>query len=135
MCHFRVSKSKSKEAVPDKVLCRQQTREDDQEEKEEKGRYLSWKRMETDGNGSDDDLDLASSADLRSPTSRAPTVPGLGVPPTDCFRGGGLPGAGQQVVTSSDAGTIAALRPISCSPQSSTGAGKVSRRNSGNTKE
>ena len=48
MCHFRVSKSKSKEAVPDKVLCRQQTREDDQEEKEKKEDIClgnGWKRI------------------------------------------------------------------------------------------
>ena len=118
MCHFRVSKSNSKEAVPDKasrklfawsvnndpkgtiktqmvyekkpVLIAKSSaanRLERKTKKKKKARKISVLRSSPPanrggvGNGSDDDLDLASSADLRSPTRRAPTVPGLGVSP------------------------------------------------------
>ena len=120
MCHFRVSKSKSKNAVPDKatrqlfawsvhndpkgtiktqmvyekkpVLIAKSSaanRLERKTKKKKKARKISVLRSSPPanrggvGNGSDDDLDQASSADLRSPNrrGRAPTVPGLGVSP------------------------------------------------------
>lgn len=122
MLYFRVSKSKSKNAVPDKatrqlfawsvhndpkgtiktqmvyekkpVLIAKSSaanRLEKKTKKKKKARKISFLRSSPPapanrggvGNGSDDDLDQASSADLRSPNrrGRAPTVPGLGVSP------------------------------------------------------